>query len=167
MTTTTTPKNSDEQKHSSAVYAAAGIGDLAVEQLKKIPALAEQLRTKAEKLREQGPSLRAQATGKAAELTGKVDVEKIRAVLVTNAQKAAEKATHLYEELVARGERVVDTDTPAPAAEAKAVAVKSEPKPAVQADIAQAAPIAVPDEAAPVPPAPKATVRKPKGTTQK
>ena len=82
-----------DKKRNSAVYAAAGIGDLAYEQLKKIPALAEELRTKAGTLREQGPSWRAQATDKAAELAGKVDVDKIREALVTNAQKAAEKAT--------------------------------------------------------------------------
>lgn len=148
-----------DQKRSSAVYAAAGIGDLAVEQLKKIPALAERLQTKAAQLREQGPSVRAQATEKAAELTGKVDVEKIRDFLVTNAQKAAEKATSLYDDLVARGERVVDTDTPATPATAVAVPTKTE--------VATAAPIAVPDEAAPVAPAPKATARKPKGPAQK
>lgn len=102
-----------DKKRNSAVYAAAGIGDLAYEQLKKIPALAEELRTKAGTLREQGPSWRAQATDKAAELAGKVDVDKIREALVTNAQKAAEKATSLYEDLVARGEKVVDTEAPA------------------------------------------------------
>jgi heparin binding hemagglutinin HbhA len=102
-----------EKKRNSAVYAAAGIGDLAYEQLKKIPALAEELRTKAGTLREQGPSWRAQATDKAAELAGKVDVDKIRTVLVTNAQKAAEKAASLYDDLVARGEKVVESDAPA------------------------------------------------------
>jgi hypothetical protein len=102
-----------EKKRNSAVYAAAGIGDLAYEQLKKIPALAEELRTKAGTLREQGPSWRAQATDKAAELAGKVDVDKIRTVLVTNAQKAAEKAASLYDDLVARGEKVVESDVPA------------------------------------------------------
>jgi heparin binding hemagglutinin HbhA len=102
-----------DKKKNSAVYAAAGIGDLAYEQLKKIPAFAEELRVKAGTLREQGPSWRAQATDKAAELAGKVDVDKIRTVLVNNAQKAAEKAASLYEDLVARGEKVVDTDAPA------------------------------------------------------
>jgi len=107
-----------EKKRSSAVYAAAGIGDLAYEQLKKIPALAEELRAKAGTLREQGPTWRAQATDKAAELAGKVDVEKIRTVLVNNAQKAAEKATSLFGDLVARGEKVVESDVPATAAKA-------------------------------------------------
>jgi hypothetical protein len=107
-----------EKKRSSAVYAAAGIGDLAYQQLKKIPALAEELRAKAGTLREQSPGWRVQATDKAAELAGKIDVEKIRTTLVANAQKAAEKATSLYEELVARGEKVVDSDAQAAAAKA-------------------------------------------------
>jgi hypothetical protein len=112
----------EEKKHSSAVYAAAGIGDLAYQQLKKIPAFADELRVKAGTLREQGPSWRAQATDKAAELAGKVDVEKIRTVLVSNAQRAAEKAASLYDELVVRGEKVVETDAPAATATATAKA---------------------------------------------
>lgn len=111
-----------EKKHSSAVYAAAGIGDLAYQQLKKIPAIAEELRVKAGSLREQGPSWRAQATDKAAELAGKVDVEKIRTVLVENAQKAAERAQSFYDGLVTRGEKVVDTEAPATVATATATA---------------------------------------------
>ncbi|MEV0273181.1 hypothetical protein AB0H43_30770 [Hamadaea sp. NPDC050747] len=143
-----------DQKRSNAVYAAAGIGDLAVEQLKKIPALAEQLRTKAGQLREQGPTLRAQATEKAAELTGKVDVERIRTVLVTNAQKAAEKATALYGDLVARGERVVDTE--------------ADQATVVDAELVDPAPQAVADPEAPATPKPtaKPTVRKPKATPE-
>jgi len=158
MSTTTTPKKND-QKHSNAVYAAAGFGDLAVQQLRKIPVLAEQLRVKAGQLREQGPSLRAQATEKAAELTGKVDVEKIRTVLVTNAQKAAEKATSLYEELVARGERVVDEEPAKPAAHAVAIEV-AEP-------VAQAVPDADAPAAKPVTPAAKPAARRPKAAPQK
>ncbi|MEV6966330.1 hypothetical protein AB0M47_14540 [Hamadaea sp. NPDC051192] len=143
-----------DQKHSNAVYAAAGIGDLAVEQLKKIPALADQLRTKAGQLREQGPTLRAQATEKAAELTGKVDVERIRTVLMTNAQKAAEKATALYGDLVARGERVVDTEPGA--------------ADVVDSEIVDPAPQATADPEAPNAPKPtaKPTARKPKATPE-
>lgn len=112
----------EKKQHSSAVYAAAGIGDIAYQQLKKLPALAEELRVKAGTLREQGPSWRAQATDKAAELAGKVDVDKIRTVLVSNAQKAAEKAASFYDDLVLRGEKVVDSDAPAATATATAKA---------------------------------------------
>jgi hypothetical protein len=130
VTTTITPKagkTKAEQKRSSAVYAAAGIGDLAVEQLRKLPVLAEQLRTRATHLREQGPSLRAQATEKAAELTGRVDVEKIRTTVVANAQKAAEKAAGVYGDLVARGAKVVEpiTDPVVVPTPASTVAAKS------------------------------------------
>jgi heparin binding hemagglutinin HbhA len=107
-----------DKKHSSAVYAAAGIGDLAYEQLKKIPAFAEELRTKAGSLREQGPDWRTQATDKAAQLAGRVDVEKIRTTLIANAQKAAEKAASFYDELVARGEKLVDADAQSATAKA-------------------------------------------------
>jgi len=158
VTTTATPKKT-EQKHSSAVYAAAGVGDLAVQQLRKIPALAEQLRAKAGQLREQGPSLRAQATEKAAELTGKVDVEKIRTVLVTNAQKAAEKATSLYEELVARGERVVDEESAKPAAHT--VAIETAEPAATPAE----KPVTPAEK--PVTPAAKPAARRPKAAPQK
>jgi heparin binding hemagglutinin HbhA len=111
-----------DKKHSSAIYAAAGVGDMAYEQLKKIPALAEELRVKAGTLREQGPSWRAQATDKAAALAGRVDVEKIRTALVTNAQRAAEKAASFYDEMVSRGEKVVDAEVPAATATATATA---------------------------------------------
>jgi hypothetical protein len=144
-----------DKKHSSAVYAAAGIGELAYQQLRKIPALAEDLRTKAGQLREQGPSWRAQATDKAAELAGKVDVEKIRTALVTNAQKAAEKAASLYEDLVARGEKVVDNGEPA-----KVVDID------VEAATAKAQSVTA-QTVKPAPAAPKVATRKPKATGQK
>jgi heparin binding hemagglutinin HbhA len=112
----------EDKKRSSAVYAAAGIGDLAYQQLKKIPALADELRVKAESLREQSPAWRAQATDKAAQLAGKVDVDKIRTVLVANAQKAAEKAASFYGDLVTRGEKVVESEAPAATATVTAVA---------------------------------------------
>ncbi|WP_051366464.1 hypothetical protein [Hamadaea tsunoensis] len=97
-----------EQKYATAVYAAAGLGDLAVEQLRKLPALAGELRERAEKLREQAPTLRAQATG----LTGKVEVDRIRTVVLANAQKAADVAVGVYGDLVARGTKVIDKETP-------------------------------------------------------
>jgi hypothetical protein len=153
--TTTKPDNTSE--YPSAVYAAAGVGDLAYQQLRKLPAYADRLRLEAEKLRERAPEFRAQATDraetlrtqatgqfnafradavgetgklkakaaefgatasdKAAELTSKVDIEKVRATLVSGAQTVAERAIKLYEDLVARGEKVVDpqaatTETP-------------------------------------------------------
>jgi heparin binding hemagglutinin HbhA len=157
---TTTDKKT-EQKHSNAVYAAAGIGDLAFEQLKKIPALAEQLRAKADQLREQGPSLRAQATEKAAELTGKVDVERIRTVLVNNAQKAAEKASAFYGDLVTRGERVVDTAPAEATVDSEAVSEPAATKPAATK------PAVTAPAAAEAKPATKPAVRKPKTTPEK
>jgi heparin binding hemagglutinin HbhA len=158
-------KTDNKHEYPSAVYAAAGFGDIAYRQLRKLPEYADRLRAEAEKLRERAPEFRSQATekadglrhqatgqfnafradavgetgklkakaaefgatatDKAAELTSKVDIEKVRATLVSGAQNVAEKAIKLYEDLVARGEKVVEphdaaAPTGAPAAPAEA-----------------------------------------------
>ncbi|WP_342669769.1 MULTISPECIES: hypothetical protein [Actinoplanes] len=93
------------------LYAAAGAGDLAFEQLKKLPAVVTELSDKA------AASLRTyneQANTRAAELRDKAngtDFTAIRdnaATAATSfAQVAQEKAVAAYTALVARGERVV------------------------------------------------------------
>ncbi|WP_430780613.1 hypothetical protein [Actinoplanes sp. G11-F43] len=95
------------------LYAAAGAGDLAYEQLRKLPAVVSELGDKA------AASLRTyneQAGTKAAELRGKAegaDFNALRenaAAAATNfAQVASERALAVYNELVSRGERVVGT----------------------------------------------------------
>lgn len=66
MNATTTPKSdTTKNEYPSAVYAAAGIGDLAYQQLRKLPEYADRLRAEAEKLRGRAPEFRAQATEKA------------------------------------------------------------------------------------------------------
>ena len=95
------------------LYAAAGAGDLAYQQLRKLPAVLTELSDKA------AASLKVyndQAGTKAAELREKANTTDFvsmrdNAASAANAfaQVAQERAVALYTELVARGERVVGT----------------------------------------------------------
>ncbi|MEU8656615.1 hypothetical protein [Actinoplanes philippinensis] len=95
------------------LYAAAGAGDAAYEQLRKLPAVLNELSDRA------AASLKAyneQAGTKAAELRGKAqeaDFVALRDSATTAAlnfaQVAQERAVAVYNELIARGERVVGT----------------------------------------------------------
>ncbi|MCM4077264.1 hypothetical protein [Paractinoplanes hotanensis] len=95
------------------LYAAAGAGDIAVEQLRKLPAVLNELSERAT------ASLRVyneQAGTKAAELRDKAsttDFEALRgnaaSVATSFAQIAQDRAVAAYTALVARGERVVGT----------------------------------------------------------
>ena len=95
------------------LYAAAGAGDIAVEQLRKLPAVVNELSERA------AASLRVyneQAGTKAAELRDKAsttDFEALRgnaaSVATSFAQIAQDRAVAAYTALVARGERVVGT----------------------------------------------------------
>jgi heparin binding hemagglutinin HbhA len=112
------------------LYAAAGAGDLAYRQLRKLPAVAEELRGRATN---NGTELREQVVQTATELreraaaalktanetavrlrTSDREIERLReialrnaAAFVAGAQVAQTRAVALYGELVARGERVV------------------------------------------------------------
>ena len=93
------------RRYPAPVYAAAGAGDLAYQQLRKLPARAAEL---TEKLR---PVV--------AEPKLRVDVERVRdvairnaAVLMTGVQAAQERAAAVYTDLIARGEKVVDGPKP-------------------------------------------------------
>jgi multidrug efflux pump subunit AcrA (membrane-fusion protein) len=93
------------------LYAAAGAGDLAYQQLRKLPAVMTELSERA------AASLRTaneQATTKAGELRERAnttDFDALRgnaaSVATTVAQIAQDRAVTLYTALVARGERVV------------------------------------------------------------
>ena len=95
------------------LYAAAGAGDLAYEQLRRLPAVVTELSEKA------AASLRVyneQAGAKAAQLRDKAtttDFDALRgnaaSVATSLAQLAQERAVTAYTALVARGERVVGT----------------------------------------------------------
>jgi hypothetical protein len=95
------------------LYAAAGAGDLAYQQLRKLPAVVTELSEKA------AASLRTyneQAGVKAAQLREKAqttDFDALRgnaaSVATSFAQIAQDRAVAVYTALVARGERVVGT----------------------------------------------------------
>jgi heparin binding hemagglutinin HbhA len=86
MTTTQTQK-----KYPAAVYAAAGAGDLAYHQLRKLPARLTELRERMN----------------TSEREVRVDIERLRAAARRNAAAALDEARTVYADLVARGERVV------------------------------------------------------------
>lgn len=100
------------------LYAAAGAGDLAYEQLRKLPSVVTELSERAAELSERAAaSLRdynEQAGARAAQLRDKAataDLDALRgnatSVATSLAQLAQERAITAYTALVARGERVV------------------------------------------------------------
>lgn len=108
MTTTTTSK-STTRKIPTPLYAAAGAGDLAYQQLRKLPEQVAQLRALVEELRPAGPEANLRS-----------DLNRLRGVARRNAasfissaqagaQVAQDRAVALYTDLVARGEKVVST----------------------------------------------------------
>ncbi|GAA1656437.1 hypothetical protein ACFQY4_02315 [Catellatospora bangladeshensis] len=159
MTMTQTSSKTDSRTYPSAFYAAAGVGDLAYEQLRKLPELADKLRVKASELADQAaatdvPQWKAKAneygafaTSKAAELTAKVDAAGIRDSIVSGTQTAAEKASKFYDTLVARGEQAFTEQQ----AGTKPAAPQAEPAAAPKAEA----------KADDVPPAAKPAAKKP------
>ena len=143
------------------LYAAAGAGDLAYQQLRKLPAVLTQLSDRA------AASLKVyndQAGTKAAELREKANTtdfvalrENAASVATSFAQLAQDRALAVYTELVARGERVVGTGVIEAADVVNAdIETTEEPK-AVETTVAEVKAV----EAAPKPrkrakPAPKA-----------
>ncbi|MEV0393201.1 hypothetical protein [Polymorphospora rubra] len=107
------------------LYAAAGAGELAYQQLLKLPAVVNDLGGKAVvttfELREKAAATLRNANATAVNLRDKatatdVDVERLReaamrnaAAVVAGAQAAQERAVAVYGRLVAHGERVVGT----------------------------------------------------------
>jgi heparin binding hemagglutinin HbhA len=105
MTTSTT--KAETRKIPTPLYAAAGAGELAYEQLRKLPERVAELRDRAEKLR-------PVVTDAVSDRRIRVDLDKLRdtalrnaQVVVSGAHVAQERAFAVYTELVARGERVV------------------------------------------------------------
>ncbi|MEV0454273.1 hypothetical protein [Catellatospora methionotrophica] len=169
MTQTSSKSNkSDDRTYPSAFYAAAGVGDMAYAQLRKLPELADKLRDKAAELADQAtkadvPQWKAKAneygafaTGKAAEFTSKVDAAQIRDSIVAGTQTAAEKATKLYDALVARGEQAFTEQAPTPGFEPK-----TESKDGHTAHAETKAEAKVETKAEDVPPAAKPAAKKP------
>lgn len=114
----------DQQTKSTRIpaplYAAAGAGDLAYQQLRKLPTVVGELSGRAVaggfELREKAVASLKVANTTASSLRDKAataDVEKLREQAATNvvafAQAATERATAVYTALVSHGERVVGT----------------------------------------------------------
>jgi hypothetical protein len=108
MTTNTTTR-----KIPTPLFAAAGAGDLAYEQLRKLPAQVAELRSKVTELR---PAV----TEAVSETNLRADLDRLRGVARRNAanilanaqagaQVAQDRAFAVYTDLVARGEKVVST----------------------------------------------------------
>jgi len=93
------------------LYAAAGAGDLAYEQLRKLPAVVTELSERAAaSLRTANEQANTKA-GRLRERAASTDFEALRgnaaSVATTVAQIAQDRAVAIYTALVARGERVV------------------------------------------------------------
>jgi hypothetical protein len=108
MTTNTTTR-----KIPTPLFAAAGAGDLAYEQLRKLPSQVAQLRARVTELR---PAV----SGAVSETNLRADLDRLRGAAQRNAasilanaqagaQAAQDRAFAVYTELVARGEKVVST----------------------------------------------------------
>lgn len=152
------------------VYAVAGAGDLAADQLKKLAAQAPDLQARAaefpqelrklaadlpadlqklaatlpadlQKFATDLPSLAAQLQAKARE----IDVAEVTAAVRKNVETAQHKAVDVYDELVERGQKAVAKRDAKPAAKpastpAASTAEIAEKKPAVKKAVAKKAP---------------------------
>jgi hypothetical protein len=105
MSTKTEPR-----KIPTPLYAAAGAGEMAYEQLRKLPERVAELRGRVAELR----PVVTDATDRVSERNLRADLDKLRdsarrnaQAFVTGAQVAQKQALAVYTELVARGERVV------------------------------------------------------------
>jgi heparin binding hemagglutinin HbhA len=136
------------------LYAAAGAGDLAYQKLRKLPAVLGELTGKAAAgtadLREKAAVNSAELREKAAAGTAELREAALRnaAAVVAGAQVAQEKASAVYEELVARGARVIGGSAQTVSADAE---LESE------GAVAPALPVAPEAPAAAKPAAPAAT----------
>lgn len=107
------------KKIPAPLYAAAGVGDLAYQEIRKLP---ERVAT----LRGRAVELRPVVADAMSEDRLKADLERLRTVarrnasiLIDNAHVAQERAAAVYTDLVARGERVVQSAKAERAAEAE------------------------------------------------
>jgi hypothetical protein len=129
------------------LYAAAGAGDLAYQQLRKLPAVVTELSDRAvASLRTANDTANSTANTLKATATG-TDFDKLRETAAASAaafaQAAQERAFAVYTSLVAHGERVVGTGVVEAAEVVNADMVTTEEPKAVEA-AAAAAPAAKP-----------------------
>jgi heparin binding hemagglutinin HbhA len=132
------------------LYAAAGAGDLAYQQLRKLPAKVNQLSDRAAaSLRTANETATSTAAG-LREKAGTTDFDRLRdtatSTAVALAQAASERALAVYTSLVAHGERVVGTGVVEAAEVVNADLETTEQPKAVEAAAADSA-----DDSAPKP----------------
>jgi hypothetical protein len=126
------------------LYAAAGAGDLAYQQLRKLPAVVSELSERAAaSLRNANETANTTATSLRDRATT-TDLDKLRNTAASNAaafaQAAQERAIAVYTALVAHGERVVGTGVVEAAEVVNADMVTTEEPKAVEAAKAADAP---------------------------
>lgn len=149
MPSSTDPNST--RKLPKPIYAAAGAGELAMEQLRKLPGQFSELRDRA-KLNERLQGVREDLR-EAGRKVRDLDTDKLRETALTTAAKAQERAKETYTELVARGERVAKGErspirviatvvkpegASAPAAEKPAAAKPAASKPATKPTVRKA-----------------------------
>jgi hypothetical protein len=95
------------------LYAAAGAGDLAYQQLRKLPAVVTELSDRAVASLKTANQTANTTASTLRDKAGETDLDKLRSTAASNAaafaQAAQERALAVYTALVAHGERVVGT----------------------------------------------------------
>ncbi|MDG6100647.1 hypothetical protein Daura_03115 [Dactylosporangium aurantiacum] len=102
MTTSTTTR-----KIPTPLYAAAGAGDLAYQQLRKLPAQVAHLRARVEELRPAVTDVKLRQDLDRLRGAARRNAESILANAQAGAQVAQDRALAVYTDLVSRGEKVV------------------------------------------------------------
>lgn len=101
-------QSANTRRYPNPLYAAAGAGDLAYQQLRQLPAKAVELGGRVVALRPAVTDAVTDAvTNVVAEPAKRVDVDKLRDAAVRNAEVLRIQAVAVYNDLVARGEKVV------------------------------------------------------------
>jgi hypothetical protein len=93
-------QSANTRRYPNPLYAAAGAGDLAYEQLRQLPAKAVEVGARMVAL---SPAVASAVT----EPARRVDVDKLRDAALRNAEVLRTQALSVYNDLVARGEKVV------------------------------------------------------------
>jgi hypothetical protein len=125
------------------LYAAAGAGDLAYQQLRKLPAVVTELSDRAVASLKTANQTANTTASTLRDKAGETDLDKLRNTAASNAaafaQAAQERALAVYTALVAHGERVVGTGVVGAAEVVNADLETTEEPKAVEAAVAQPA----------------------------
>ena len=93
-------QSANTRRYPNPLYAAAGAGDLAYEQLRQLPAKAVEVGARV-------AALSPAVASAVAEPARRIDVDKLRDAALRNAEVLRTQAVSVYNDLVARGEKVV------------------------------------------------------------